>query len=426
MKKVIIILIMLAMCCTLGACRSDEERNTGIPDVPLFSADFNFETDNQYYLGSTKIAEGPEAYYFFVGYYLYYADKDTLDAYPLCNRADCLHDQETNYDRRQECNAYIMLPESISYYNGKLYVINTEVAEIEFVTSIKKFSLDGVYEGEVGTLETLNSVIQHKGKLYYGYTEIPVDAGKDDWGTAYLASYDLGTGKKEIIGQWSRNEYREVQFRYAFGDRVYYTLYDNSRRLEIFNINDGTITTLESINKEQGAMIAKTMIYHDRILYHEYRVNDDGEDIEYNKGLYMAELDGSNPHRVGEVEYKNGLLNVCGEVMIVSNNYYYGGAGRDYNFSEKFIAYKDFKPIANFDFMDVDGDGTSYDYSAHPMLSICDAGNNIIFQWVSNKSDNPAVIGTAWFAVSKAELEGGKATPRLIAEPPDISYYSAG
>ena len=91
LKKILLILCMLVL--FLTACGSDQ--------AEVESEEFNLETDfqSEYYDWTTEphpIVEVENGYYMLVGYYLYYVDKETMEYTPLCNKPNCLHQEETD------------------------------------------------------------------------------------------------------------------------------------------------------------------------------------------------------------------------------------------------------------------------------------------------------------------------------------------
>lgn len=156
--------------------------------------EYNFETDDQYYLGSSVqrlIAERTDAFYFYndadSDSFLYYMDKKTRETYPLCSLAYCRHDEETDSKKRSECYAHCLFPISLSYYSGKLYASALTLGELDYEITVKEYSLDGVFLSDVAVLPVSSgSLTQHRGYIYYSYSELPEDAAENDWGIIFL------------------------------------------------------------------------------------------------------------------------------------------------------------------------------------------------------------------------------------------------
>ena len=56
--------------------------------------------------------------------FIYYLQEGGDMILPLCNKADCLHDQETNLERIKECNASVD-----SYAEGLVWQDNVGIAK---------------------------------------------------------------------------------------------------------------------------------------------------------------------------------------------------------------------------------------------------------------------------------------------------------
>ena len=108
MKKFLIILLVCLV--TLSACTPSESNPTN---------NYSYVTDMQYYNcdsgnGRLPYTESPEGYYVSTAHgLLIFIDKQTHRATPLCNQADCLHDDPDT------CKAYSY--GNVQYYDGALY-----------------------------------------------------------------------------------------------------------------------------------------------------------------------------------------------------------------------------------------------------------------------------------------------------------------
>ncbi len=124
-KRIAALILVLAALLTLGACQKGPKEQ---------GEAFNPETDYAHLdeagcFGS-YVAEAPAGYYFISGYYLYYADRETMEAIPLCNKPDCKHHEETDDSKVYECNAFLGLVPYVQYYEGALYAVEgVNVAE---------------------------------------------------------------------------------------------------------------------------------------------------------------------------------------------------------------------------------------------------------------------------------------------------------
>ena len=199
----------------LTACGSDQ--------VAMESEEFNLETDfqSEYYDWTTEphpivevettephpIVEVENGYYMLVGYYLYYVDKETMEYTPLCNKPNCLHQEETDQMKVLDCNAMFWVPRTmystLNYYEGNLYIPTTEMIgkenqlpETKYV--MNRVSLDGETREIIHEFEKpVEMAIVHRGYIYYsssaaslgsesaGIYRISVDGGTEE--TLYTA-----------------------------------------------------------------------------------------------------------------------------------------------------------------------------------------------------------------------------------------------
>lgn len=114
-----------------------------------------------------RMCETPDGYYFIMGYYLIFADKELKKTTFVCNKPECLHNQE-NMENKTNCDAFWSRACALSYYNGKLYVLADDWTDYTKVgRSIYEVSLDGssrkvIYSGG----EAVNAFCIHKGQGY--------------------------------------------------------------------------------------------------------------------------------------------------------------------------------------------------------------------------------------------------------------------
>ena len=136
MKRILSLVLTFILTVTLASC-GKEEAITGMEYVE--------GQDQQYFysdLGSnTLFTETEDGYYYFVGFYLCYTDKETMQSAVLCGRPDCLHQNETNPERTLDCNAYFSGAQFLQYYDGNLYVVSRQVTSLDL--ELTQLSLDG-------------------------------------------------------------------------------------------------------------------------------------------------------------------------------------------------------------------------------------------------------------------------------------------
>ena len=265
----------------LTACGSDQ--------IAVENEEFNLETDfqSEYYDLTSEthpIVEVED------GYYIYYVDKETMEYTPLCNKPNCLHQEETDQTKVMDCNAMvrlnISLHTSLNYYNQHLYIAAVELLidengmpETKYV--MDKISLDGGEREIVHEFENpVDTAIVHRGYIYYsssfsqigsnektGVYRVPIEGGEEE--LLYSAENDNQISYLRIIGtNLSFTEYDEEQ-----GDSVcWYNLVDGEVKKTSFG--DGIDVVADRV--ANGRVYYRTMKeYKD---YNTWSTNLDGND----------------------------------------------------------------------------------------------------------------------------------------------------
>ena len=189
------------------------------------SPELHFETDNQYWLSQglfTMRAESETGFYYFEDTnpsILYYADKETMQSIPVCNKPNCVaHDnpREATDAELENCNAYLYTKnQKLLYYEGALYAVMQEGTmegnEVLTSFSLVRISLDGterkvVWEIDPGVPVGYGSLwdfILHRGKFYFTVNDV-------------LYSYDLDNEKVAEI-----RKFETLPTLYAMGDHLF-------------------------------------------------------------------------------------------------------------------------------------------------------------------------------------------------------------
>ena len=166
MKRISLFILAVILLVTLASC-GKEETITGMEYVE--------GQDQQYFysdMGSnTLLTETEDGYYYFVGFYLCYTDKENMQSSVLCGRPDCLHQNETNPERVLDCNAYFSGAQFLQYYDGNLYVVSRKITSDDM--ELTQLSLDGSKRKSIQTFpSSILSFAIHRGMLYYTGTSL--------------------------------------------------------------------------------------------------------------------------------------------------------------------------------------------------------------------------------------------------------------
>lgn len=127
--------------------------------------------------GHSSFQKSDNGYYAAVNNFIFFIDGKTMNATPLCNKSNCLHDRETDEEKLKECNAY--LPDyaeytrnSIQLYNSKIYFLQLDSADsAEDVDKYLFYEMD-IESGSRKLLLTytdgkVNFWAVHRGNIYF-------------------------------------------------------------------------------------------------------------------------------------------------------------------------------------------------------------------------------------------------------------------
>lgn len=166
--------IFLALALVFGGCGEKKLQPSGETENTTASfGNFKMGRDHAYmYPGLPySIAETEEGYYFPGGeseMYLFYADKRSMKPIALCNKPDCLHEQEPDPAKKADCNAYMGGTDWLTYYDGALYYLgNYDISEDGCY--VCKLSLDGTKKEKITLMPNISYswFVFHRGKAYY-------------------------------------------------------------------------------------------------------------------------------------------------------------------------------------------------------------------------------------------------------------------
>lgn len=166
--KTLCLLCTLCICVLFNGCGKGkiQYKDTYVP-----GQDFQYMFYRETYEFGLSMAETDDAYYKLLDDYIYYVDKKTMKAVPLCGKSDCMHEKESS-SHRTNCNAYIRSEDGyMNLYKDNLYVRTTERDEEEQIdySVFYAISLDGSKRNKVCEIkkDTIGFWLIHRGKLYY-------------------------------------------------------------------------------------------------------------------------------------------------------------------------------------------------------------------------------------------------------------------
>ena len=276
----------------------------------IYTDEYIYGQDQQYTIFNSlpgcPMVESEDGYYFMSGnvcLFLYYRDKATGATAPVCNKPECMHNDES-------CNAYLGRVTALNYYSGKLfYVIDSAFNKTgSKQTALCEVNLDGGGHKELLTFH--QSVYQfciHRGYLYYATTDYGTISGKEDSTQTTMQFYRLPMdkleSKSEFLHEFS-GIYANIGRLMCYGNYLYYphyyytdeTMEKVSSQIDRYNIQDGTITTI----CENSTTYIN--FFNDKLA------------ITYPDGTYLCDLDGQNMRKVWN---RGGILLPSSKYLLV-------------------------------------------------------------------------------------------------------------
>lgn len=172
MMKKISILLLLALLASSVGCNKVTEYTTENSYVENQDYQYSFSDLST---GNITVQKGNNGYYFSMNNFLYFFDEGTLKVAPLCNKANCLHDKETDQSRMAECNAYLfdnLLNTDFCFIGNKLYKLIDESYfegnKLVVINSIYEEQPDGTHSKKIFSINRqIKRWIMHRGMIYY-------------------------------------------------------------------------------------------------------------------------------------------------------------------------------------------------------------------------------------------------------------------
>ncbi len=337
-KFIILVFLIIAMLGVSGCGKT----NPGDSYVEGSDYQYMFEGSWIFY---QKSARGTNGYFFVNGHYIYYLDDNTQKLVPLCNKADCLHNRETDEKRYIECNAHIenevyVGNVGISYCNGYLYYIEIGTDEDGWCQDLYRMKEDGSQKQSIYHWDnwTTEEWCIHRDTLYYvEHTYETVEVEQDEpetiekYAVKKLALTGGGKKKPETIYEVEEGitvySLSRVQ---AYGNHVYFTLDaatvsdtnvltdENYLDYTCFDIITYDLDTSECKpltlpNEKKGVYIQLVTFWNDKLILGVY---DSLQKMDGVSNSYLSDLDGSNV----EVFQKDIIQ---GEIYLSDGKYLY-------------------------------------------------------------------------------------------------------
>lgn len=336
MNIILIIMIIATILSMLTACNNNST-NTNVEG-------FDYKRDFQYYYNSLNginypMTKSESGYYFFLpNKFLYYIDGKSMNTIPLCNKVNCLHNDE-------ECDAYfnlfvtpanaLNLSNIIQYYEDSLYMIISEEDEYGNFegNSLYKVSLDGLVREKLVYFDLgIPYWLIHRGYFYYSQDKISDDIESaviyDSFSIKRLPLNDLKKAPVEVFNSKKYCDNIQGSYQFAAYDDYIFTMvrplpsqvieeylsedtWNLSFESQYYSVNTDSFE-IKQITNEEGE-VSTPSFYNGKLLY-----SIGNDDLESNFRYYTSDLDGSNPIFFGEMKYGDNLFS-NGEQLYLQN-----------------------------------------------------------------------------------------------------------
>lgn len=310
MKKTFLYLFVFILIFLTG-CNTDT-----LPDMYIEESDYQYK---QWYRAASflQVQQGDDIAYFYHNGFIYYLEDGRDVIMPLCNKVDCLHDQETDAEKRAECNAYVDSYEDgghvsqsntgIAKCNDYIYCLNSAVS-LDAPQTLSRYSLDGTTKEVVYTWNSEESAILewivHRDVLYYvekkyylkdnevitenSLKSLALTGFNRQPETIYLADEKLSVLTLGNLQAYGNHMYFMIISKYDEEDENV-NLY---QKTFVYDIQKRMLNELEIPGLPDSASIKGVKFWQNKIIIDPY---DSEKPDDAPTTVYIAELDGSNP-----------------------------------------------------------------------------------------------------------------------------------
>lgn len=330
-KYFIFSLLILASC--ISGCSPENEP---LPDTYVEGSDHQYM-----YMGGfdfyPNFQKGEQGYYFRYNNFIYFFDDKEETIVPLCSKADCLHDKETDQEKLESCNAYAgtNYDTGLAYCNGYLYYIDPDFTQAN--PTLYRFAADGsmkekLYEWDDDDI-AIQQWIVHRDVLYYMVQSF--STGEEDVGQ-FNAVYALpltGRSRLKPIQIYTPEDGIEV-FTLgnptAYGNYMYFTLmgnlegwdgsdetwqeYDYTKTF-VYDIRAEELRELRIPGQSNTTAITGVKFWKDHLILTPF---DSSKAYLEDSDCYLSDLDGSNSEPL--MTSKQGYSLFCDENYLYISN----------------------------------------------------------------------------------------------------------
>lgn len=398
MKKIIIFFVFFICLSVFTGCQSEDEQ---LEDTYILGNDYQYMYVSP--MEGQEVAESPDGYYFMVGNFLYYMDKTALQPVVLCNKPNCLHEEETDPSKIWKCNAYFIRDSRkyLTWYDGYVYIhaeMDQEANRLGNGGGMMRISPDGITREIVCSFsEDPFCVAIHRGKIYYA-----TGSYDNSLNTSYnIYSLDLArpTEKESLLykGDKNKGSFQSID---CYGNHLYFReLYEKDEQWKTsylhFDLLTKKFTDMENDLSVRG--------YYENKLCVMYNVSEDDYNSPENRKVWNTNLNGTGK--------KEELLTIDNDMLFTSDGTYIYEIRPEYLIT---------KPEQKIEIKQLDKQGNNVaevdlDSLSGRLWTIVPGGGNEMFLISSEESYRSV------YTVDKTELEKNGTAKPVLRKKIDIS-----
>ena len=266
-------------------------------DMQYFSVSDTYKT--------ASIQETDTGCYVYHNGFIYVYDREQGIIEPLCQKTNCLHDRETDRNKRTECNAYLdNIQEnagsvSLMLYKDHIYAFyesNDTEPEIHFPGTLVRIATDGSSKDILLKADSPDIPMLHRGYIYYYTQNYQVEEASGIVGEASICRINIesGNAKPEVIFT-APKEVNGYGFLRGYGNHIYFTLHYKNEEghpsTYVFDLKSKEASELKESLSGYPAWF-KERLYMREFLFE--------EDYNFETPVYRLNWDGSSKETVME------------------------------------------------------------------------------------------------------------------------------
>lgn len=327
----------------VSGCKQEE-----LPNTYIEGTDFQYmQQDSQ--TVRIEVQQGNGGVYLVENDYVYYMEEGAEKIVPLCNKADCFHDRETDEEKKKECNAYtesLFEIQEINYYDGYVYYLTHNGPE----STLYRISADGsrrekIYYWDFETDGYVDKWMIHRGKMYYTSYKNQIIQDKKTGEELIKQWYSMSSlplegtlrrptviySQKEELQEYNVSEFGQPK---AYGNYLYFHIWayketeeeiTNDNFLEylywremVYDISTGELKEFHPIETTESQIIQIGTFWQDKVTFVAY---DFSKPYLSSRNIYIGELDGSGADVLLTDVPQGYVVRTDGEKLYLTNDF---------------------------------------------------------------------------------------------------------